>query len=309
MESVFHSGLMPVNTHYRDLFEDSPLSIQLLDSQGATVLAAAHAQPLSPEQRLTALTRPGVPFRKDQRTRLHSRKIRGGTVVWQEDMSDLNTVQEQIRDSVERLRAANSLLSRDSQIRKRKMAAQIESDLFDRMEQDIRSRTDELSRVIRALPDSPRRQEHTAYITMMLCHIKRRCNFFFLAQEDSRMEGNDLSVYLDELSEFASYAGVHALVRSSLPRKLEVRLATVCYDYYFFLLAWSVCTSGATLVGQLEQEEQGLCFRAWSSENAEDIPFPEDFLQAVAASGGRISCREMEDSNLIELNFGGGQKR
>ena len=308
-ESVFHSGLIPVNTHYRELFVDSPLSIQLLDSSGTTVLAAAHAEELSPEQRLTALTRPGVPFRKDQRTRLHSRKIRGGTVVWQEDMSDLNTVQEQIRDSVERLRAANSLLSRDGQIRKRKMEAEIQGDLFDRLEQDIRNRTDELSRVIRALPDSPRRQEHTAYITLMLCHIKRRCNFFFLAQEDVRMQGNDLSVYLDELSEFAAYAGVHALVRSSLPAKLEVAAATVCYDFYFFLLAWSVCSSRATLVGQLEQEGEKLVFRVWSSENTEEIPLPEDFRRAAEAVGGEISSRNLEDSNLMELNLGGGEKK
>ena len=308
VESAMRTGLLPSNTRYRLLFSSSPLDMQLLDAQGSTVLAASSAAGLEPVQRVQLRAGPSVCVSRDEDTLLFGRAIHNGTVVWKEDVGALNRLHQEIRTSVDRLEAANALLRKEGAVRRQKLAAQVKAELFDALEREIEEKTGELTAAIRALPDAPDRERQTACITLLLCHIKRRCNLFFLAREGREMPGDELVMYLDELSEFAGYAGVRALVRCRLPQSLELRRATLCYDFYFSAVSWSARESRATLLGQLEQQEDGLSFRILSSEEAGAFDFPASFRSAVEAAGGRVSCRALEETAGLYLTFPKGDE-
>ena len=223
--------------------------------------------------------------------------------LWQEDITALKHLGKEIEASVEKLETANALLRQEGEIRRRKLASEVKAQLFSSLEGEIREKTQELSEAIRELPQSPDKEKHTAYLTLLLCHIKRRCNLFFLAEEGKEMSGEELSIYLDELSEFAGYAGVRALVRCGVTDILNIRVATLCYDFYFTLLAWSVRESGATLLGQLECQDGELTFRVLSSEEEKTPDFPPSFLKGAEAQSGQVSCRQLDETTGIYLTF------
>ena len=303
VESVLKSGLIPTNTHYKDLFALAGLNMQLLDKTGAAVLSAADARPLTHEQLVSIQVSPGRAIPADENTLLHSQPISGGTVVWQEDVTLLNRLQRQIEQSVQRIESANALLSNEEQVRRQKITAQVNAQLFRMLEQDIAEKTDALARAVRSLPDCDDRERQLSYITLLLCHIKRRCNLFFLAQQGSTIHATELAVYLDELSEFADCAGVRALFRCGLSGELDIRTATLCYDFYFSLLSWSVRLSGATLIGKLEEKNGGPLFSVLSSELTNTLSFSRKFRQAAEEAGARLDVRVQDDANSISLIF------
>ena len=59
------------------------------------------------------------------------------------------------------------------------------------MERDIAS----LVRLIGTLSETEHPRNLTAYITLCLCHIKRRCNLFFLARQGEPILGEELRIY------------------------------------------------------------------------------------------------------------------
>ena len=303
LESAMNAGLLATNTRYRDMFSSSPLDIQLLDQSGNTVLASSRAEPLTMLERVQIMADPGASFYRGENSLLHSRKIHGGVAIWQEDLTRLNELRRKLCTSIEQMESANALLHREGEIRRQKIAAEFKIQLFTQLEQELSEQTRELAQVIRTLPDSPERSGRIARIPLLLCHIKRRSNLFFLAQQDSRMSGNELAMYLDELSEFSSYAGIHALVRCGIDGAVEVEAVTLCYDFYFTALSWSIEKSHAVLIGQLEEKDGLLSFSILCSESTASLEFPRSFSQRVEAFGGEITCRRVDESDSIHLTF------
>lgn len=302
-ESFLHTGMIPVNVRYGPLFAAAPLNLQLLDEEGQTVLAANGASPIpkSVWRRLRAdMSRPLL---RDRDTLLHAAPIRGGMVVWQEDISALNRVRQEIQTSSARLETANALLREESEAKRRLLAAEAKAELYDELEREIPRRVSVLARLIQSLPQAEDHQRQTAYITLCLCHIKRRYNLFFLTRQGEPILGDELGIYLDELAELAGYAGVKVLVRSGLHSQIAVRAASLCYDFCFESLSWAVRENCSTMLGYLEQEDTELVFRLLPACSPENWRFSEEFQAAATAAGGRITSKELDDTAGVWLTI------
>ena len=309
-ESFLHTGMIPVNVRYGPLFAAAPLNLQLLDEEGQTVLAANGASPIpkSVWRRLRAdMSRPLL---RDRDTLLHAAPIRGGMVVWQEDVSALNRVRQEIQTSSARLEAANALLREESEAKRRLLAAEAKAELYDELEREIPRRVSVLARLIQSLPQAEDHQRQTAYITLCLCHIKRRYNLFFLTRQGEPVLGDELGIYLDELAELAGYAGVKVLVRCGLHSQMAVRAASLCYDFCFESLSWAVRENCSTMLGYLEREDTELAFKLLPACSPENWHFSEEFQAAVAAVGGRITSKDLDETAGVWLTIPlGGEDR
>lgn len=309
-ESFLHTGMIPVNVRYGPLFAAAPLNLQLLDEEGQTVLAANGASPIpkSVWRRLRAdMSRPLL---RDRDTLLHAAPIRGGMVVWQEDVSALNRVRQEIQTSSARLEAANALLREESEAKRRLLAAEAKAELYDELEREIPRRVSALARLIQSLPQAEDHQRQTAYITLCLCHIKRRYNLFFLTRQGEPVLGDELGIYLDELAELAGYAGVKVLVRCGLHSQMAVRAASLCYDFCFESLSWAVRENCSTMLGYLEREDTELAFKLLPACSPENWHFSEEFQAAVAAVGGRITSKDLDETAGVWLTIPlGGEDR
>ena len=302
-ESFLHTGMIPVNVRYGPLFAAAPLNLQLLDEEGQTVLAANGASPIpkSVWRRLRAdMSRPLL---RDRDTLLHATPIRGGMVVWQEDVSALNRVRQEIQTSSALLEAANALLRGEREAKRRLLAAEAKAELYDELEQEIPRRVSVLARLIQSLPQAEDHQRQTAYITLCLCHIKRRYNLFFLTRQSEPVLGDELGIYLDELAELAGYAGVKVLVRCGLHSQMAVRTASLCYDFCFESLSWAVRENCSTMLGYLEREDTELAFKLLPACSPENWHFSEEFQAAVAAVGGRITSKDLDETAGVWLTI------
>lgn len=295
-ETVLHAGLIPVNTQYQRLFASAPIGLTLLDENGRTVLSSRGVRPISRFIWQRLRTDPEQPLLRDRDTQLHGLPIRSGMAVWQEDLSQLNRLRKEIQDVQARLEAANALLREEGEVKKRLLTAEANRTLFEQLDRDMERRIISLARLMEALPETGQSKELTAYITLCLCHIKRRCNLFFLARQGEALLGEELSVYLDELAELAGYAGLQMLLRCGQGGAMEIRSGALCYDFAFESISWALKEHASPLMGYLEAEEARLVFRILPGGDAGQWQFSEELMTAVSAAGGEIAWKDLDDA-------------
>ena len=295
-ETVLHAGLVPVNIQYQRLFAFAPISLTILDENGRTVLSSRSAHPISRSIWKRLLMDMEQPLLRDSNTQLHAIPVRSGMAVWQEDLSRINRLKREIQDVQDRLEAANRLLREEGEIKKRLMTVEANRSLFEQLDRDMEQRVASLTRLIKTLPKTDKPKGLTAYITLCLCHIKRRCNLFFLARQGELLPGDELELYLDELAELARYAGLQTLIRCGQKETLEIRSAALCYDYAFETISWALKETASPLMGYLESEGSDLVFRFLPGGDPTQWHFSEELITSVSAMGGQIACKDLDDA-------------
>lgn len=309
-EAVLHTGLIPVNIQYQRLFASAPISLTLLDADGRTVLASPGARPISRSVWQRLCTDIQQPLLRDRDTQLHAVPVRSGMAVWQEDLSQINRLRREIQDVQTRLEAANALLREEGEVKKRLLTAETNRALFEQLDRDMERRITSLVCLIKALQETEHHRNLTAYITLCLCHIKRRCNLFFLARQGEPLASDELGMYLDELAELARYGGLKTLVRCGQRGGLEIRSAALCYDFAFETISWALREDASPLMGYLEMEGDQLAFRFLPGGNPRQWQFSQELTAAVAAQGGQIVLKDLDDAFGICLTVPlGGEAR
>ena len=286
-EAALHAGLLPVNIQYQRLFASAPINLTLLDEHGRTVLSSRGARPVPHSLWKRLRMDMEQPLLRDSNTQLHAVPVRSGMAVWQEDLSQLNRLRQESQDVQARLEAANALLREEEEVKKRMLTAETSRALFEQLDRDMEHRIASLARLIEALPETEHPRDLIAYITLCLCHIKRRCNLFFLARQGAPLLEDELSVYLDELAELARYAGLQTLIRCGQKGTLEIRSAALCYDFAFETISWALKEAASPLMGYLELEGAQLVFRFLPGGDPGQWHFSEELTEAVSALGGR----------------------
>lgn len=295
-ESALHAGFIPVNLQYQRLFTATPIGLTLLDEQGRTVLSSRGAPPVSRSIWRRISMDMAHPLLRDSDTQLHAVPIHGGMAVWQEDLSQLNRLRREIQAVQARLEAANALLREESEVKKRLLAAETNRAMFEQLDRDMECRITSLVHLIETLPEAERPENLTAYITLCLCHIKRRCNLFFLARQGEPLPGDELSMYLDELAELGRYVGLKTLIRCGEIGALEIRSAALCYDFAFETISLTLRESASPLMGYLEAENGRLVFRFLPGGDPGRWQFSGELKAAASALGGQIVCKDLDDA-------------
>lgn len=309
-ETVLRAGLIPVNIRYHRLFAAAPISLALLDEDGRTVLSSRDASPISRSIWRRLLTDMEHPLLRDKDTQLHAVAIHGGMAVWQEDLSQLNRLRKEIQDVQARLEAANALLREEGEVKRRLISAEANRALFEQLDRDMEQRVSSLAGLIKSLPETEQPRDAAAYITLCLCHIKRRCNLFFLACQGEALLGDELGIYLDELAELARYSGLQTLIRCGQSGPMEIRSASLCYDFAFETISLALKAEASPLMGWLEAEVGRLTFRFLPGSDPVEWRFSEELTAAVTGSGGQIACKDLDDAVGICLTLPlGGETR
>ena len=300
-EAVLHSGMIPVNIQYQRLFASAPINLTLLDGDGRTVLSSPGARPISRSVWQRLRTDIHQPLLRDRDTQFHAVSVRSGMAVWQENLSQLNQLRKEIQDVQIRLEAANALLREEGEVKKRLLAAETNRALFEQLDQDMERRITSLAHLIETLPEAEHPRNLTAYITLCLCHIKRRMNLFFLARQGESLPGDELGMYLDELAELGRYGGLRTLLRCGQIGALELRSAALCYDFAFEAMSWTLREEASPLMGYLEIEGTQLVFRFLPGGDPGRWQFSRELMAAVSALGGEIVCKDLDDAYGICL--------
>ncbi|HHX36942.1 MAG TPA: hypothetical protein GX717_03060, partial [Clostridiaceae bacterium] len=309
VESAIRSGLVPVNSKYLPLVRHSSLRMQIIESGKRVHMSSDRAISL-PEGDISQLLA-ASPHRLlyDEDTLIFAREIIGGYVVWQEDIGPLHQLQRQVEASIQNLTMVNRLLNQEAQIKQaayeesaqRILWSQIETEMQEPTDQ-LKIRISELHTQLDALPagqsSSVAVRQSVALLALLMCYIKRRFNLFFQEKEMTDYELKDYAHYFDELAEIAGYSGLRIFITMERNGSIGSQQGTLLYDFFYMIAGWAAEHACSPVLVTLELTETEILLRHMLTI---EIEIPERIKEQVAALGGTVISKDLEDAYGITL--------
>ena len=322
LETLIRTGLIPVNTRYASLFAHSPLKMQIADTNGNVIVSSA-STPVSADFVESFLKNPANPVRGDDDTLVYADAIRGGAIIWHEDVSSLNKLHRDTLESIRRLETANSILAEEEAVKRSLSEAETGKALTEQLESEIKEKTALLSEMISSLPERGeiQKKKETARAALLLCCIKRKCNLFFRereffpAHEDAaqgKISADELAVYLDEAAEFAKYAGVKVICSSEVKDEIPFRKGALIYDFFCAILEFAAASeTESAVIAHLLRKEGRLIFQILPSLDIRTFNIG-DLAESIENAGGTVMVKDLDGAVGISLSFtetDGGETR
>ena len=301
LEVCVRIGIIPINRDYQKFFSRSPQKMQIINDNGDTILRSAQAGSLPKEIWSKLKANPHLPQQSGEDELLYADPVSGGIVVWHEDIRILGELSREIAESVEQIKAANVILEHSMTTGRNLTMSKARLSLFNELEKSIRRHLDELEEMLRHIPGKENRNEYLARVAVLVCYVKRKCHLFFLEQRTDTIKMSELAVYMDELSEFAAFAGFNCACTGKVSGKLPFRAATLIYDFHYMMFCRLYEQGAKSLFLELEEENTCIVLRTMQSNQ---IPLPvlaKNTLAEIEAAGGGVTTEASEE--LESLGF------
>ena len=234
MESCLQTGLIPTNTGYDALFQVSSVGMRITDEDYRVCYASDAALPLSAE--VMRLAENGEHL-LDNAALLKSHAIHGGRIVWEENVSDLLHVKDELESIREELQDRNDIL-RD-QYRQDAQRYKLEEqnrlyDLIQRETQPQLRKINALAAQLREKPeDTPERRRLLLHILVLATYVKRRKDMTISADRSRVLAVSRLSSALRESCSNLSLSGIAGnLYLPETEIVLPIDTAFAAYDLF-----------------------------------------------------------------------------
>ena len=196
LESCIQCGLIQSNTHYNDLLLSCTLRVQLTDPEYQRLLSSRSAEPI-PLQ-IMRQTETG-PVRLDGGLRLSGAPVRGGHVLWTEDVSELLEVLEELQDVKDSLEDNNALLRAEYTLKAREAHIAEQDRLYNIIQRETAPRIKllaELTDAFETMGDEAQRKQILGKMAVIGAYLKRRSNLIFLADKTPLFQEKELHLAL-----------------------------------------------------------------------------------------------------------------
>lgn len=302
-EASIHSGLIPVNSKYIDLFTNSPLKIQIYNSDGTIALASKTSEVVNSEILEKLMVSSSEPVLQNDDFILLSNAIPGGFAVWQEDIKKLHQLHNEIKLSTQMITQANAMLADEEKLKRAINEQNEKKKLLEQLENEIAQSTIKLSKMIDKLSQSGDNSNNIATIALLVCFIKRRCNLFFLEKEMDTIDISEIIVYLDEISDITMYSNLQIARVHEVNGDILIRYATLFYDFFYEVIDLAVQSSCQYLIEHLIIEDDFIMMRFLAPLSIGEFNPEITFKSALEAAHGKIITKDLDDSISISISF------
>lgn len=232
-EICIRCGLIQSNIGYDELFEATNIPVLITDEH-------FHAQYIS-----NAMTDAiGSNFLSDMQTDtanidddilLKRHKLRSGWVFWEEDITELNQLRQELIDTRDELESTGSLLEAENAQQLKFLKLTVENRLYEMME----AQTAEQIAYLKDHLDKLQREEELSNAERILgqiivigTYIKRRSNLIFVGVQHGMIPSQELRLCLNESAENLIMYGIDCKVIINGDRELDLSQAALVYDLF-----------------------------------------------------------------------------
>ncbi len=299
LESAIQSGLLPSNSRYQEVFDSTTVPVQIVDRDYQPHYVSGGALPISEEQ--MRKTAEGTVDLGD--SLLNSASIRGGSVVWQDDITQLNELKERLQDTLEQLDEENVLLQAELELKEKRAKADEQNRLYDRIAREIEPQLIKADKLLRRIEEEP---ENTRGLIAKICvlgsYMKRRGNLLLLGEDAERIQARELEYCIRESLENLRLGQVFTSLNCLCEGKLPLSHIIAVYDFFEMMVERMLEDITAMMVnlscrnGKITMNIQMGC--------TEDIA--EQVLSDVSIPYGTVTYDIMEEDVVINLTMSEG---
>jgi len=215
-ESCIQIGLIPTNSDYGTLFESSGLDAFICDEEGKIVYRTAKY----------------ISHEDSPDYRVNDQAIRGGKVVWQDDLSKINEIRASLLEVTKELADENALLELEHETNSKKLEMDSLMNLYDELYDSVRPEVTSLQKLLESIrKGGPDEVEDTRKATVLGAFIKRRGNLSILAHNSPEISLSELEYALRESMYYISLTKTRCSVmvngKGKVPAERLIRMYEV----------------------------------------------------------------------------------
>lgn len=134
-ESCIQCGLICSNSHYTELFMASAVAAQITDKDLNVCYTTENVKPVEKHMMVQAKEEAVI---LDDGIRLCAEPVSGGYVYWQEDISDLLSVLDELSGTKEELKSYGGLLEEENKQKRRRRQLEEQKRLFEIVQRSVK---------------------------------------------------------------------------------------------------------------------------------------------------------------------------
>ncbi len=229
LESAIQGGLLPSNTNYQQLFDATTVPVQIVDRDYQPHYVSGGALPVSEDK--MRLTEAGTVNMGS--VLLSSAAINGGRVVWEDDISRLNELRQQLQDAQEQLGEENILLQAELELKEQRTKTDEKNRLYDRIAKEVEPQLIKTDMLLGRIAKEPENKEQLlAKVCVLGSYIKRRGNLLLLGEDAEKIPAKELEYCIRESLENLRLGGAYASLIADCEGHLPLKHIVACYDFY-----------------------------------------------------------------------------
>ena len=282
IELYIHSGLIPSNTGYDAILRSSPTPIEIQNKDGETVFQSECALPEEDED-----------FRK------RSADISGGSVIWTEDLSQINRKNLLLEEAVDTIESENILIEQENAARIDRQKYEAMNRLYDKIALAVRPQVLALEQLLSEDLPQDESADRLRYATVLGAYIKRFANLMLLSHESPLLPAQELLLCMRESMEYLTLSDVTCA--ASCKGEALFPCAALLLSYSLFETVIEQTYGILTACEVRIEAENDFCFCVLS-----DCPVPalDDWkTQELTALGASLCLVSEDETTIITLKL------
>ena len=256
LECCMQLGLIPTNKSYGKLFGLFSLSAQITDRNGTPVYSSLSATPLSVAQ----FAAPDG-TRIDEHTVLRKMPVPGGFGFWQDDMTQIDRLNEELTEAKDALAQETELIRLQNELTEKQAKIEQRTAMYD----TIAQRTRQQSKAISDFAETARRSDDMAVkescrkqITLLASYIKRYANLMLLSYENKTIESGELGLSFTEVLRYLNFAGTPGEFLTTAEGAVDAQSALAVFEAFGTLLTENLSFLRGIFIN-LTKKEKTVC--------------------------------------------------
>ena len=247
-ESCIQCGMLPSNRYYDQLFSASTVCAQIIDENNMVRYSSKDAVPLSAE---TLQQMRAVPIKSQNGVQIMQYSLRGGYLLWQEDVSQLTAVMEQLEEQQEALREQTMLLQEEYQAEAYSHHLEEKNRLYDKIQRQTAPQVETLSRLLEQFEAASGEQQKRRLMEKIVVfgsYLKRRSNLIILSSQNKYIPSQELIYSLKESIHNLHLCGVEGSVFINISEEIEAEPMVQIYDFFETVVEHTMDTLESLLI-------------------------------------------------------------
>lgn len=182
-ECCIKIGLVPSNTGYSELFEHSHINAVLQNADGETVYRSKGYTDTADNDDFL----------------IRKQKIKGGWVIWSEDISALNRINSEIEEATERIEEENDLIMEENRLTAEKVRYETQNRLYDNIAKHTHSQLVEIDEALNDIDEFDLRMK---FCLLLGTYVKRCSNLMLIADNSKYIATDELALSIKESFEY-----------------------------------------------------------------------------------------------------------
>lgn len=235
-ESCIKTGLIQSNSHYDELLKFSGLGVTVVDNDFTVHYRSDDALDL-PKHQMQIATE--TPVMLDGGIRVSASKIKGGYTIYQEDVSELFDILDELTDLREELKGSNAVSMQNYQIDKRIRTLAEKNHLHDELlrqtARQVNLLNDWLTRL--SMTDQPdEKRELLRRIIVVGAYLKRRNNLVLVSKQDGVIKEEELELSIGEMMKNLQIGGISCAASVQFEVDVPADAVMQLFDFYEYVV-------------------------------------------------------------------------